>query len=97
MNKENRIHNKTIDELNLPVRTYNALRNEGILTVKDLLNTERYVLKNLPNFGKVSIKKLEDKLLELGIPLFTEKEEICPCCKGSGKITTRVFNYHWRT
>jgi DNA-directed RNA polymerase subunit alpha len=59
----------TIDELDLPTRIYNSLRNGGIETVEELLNTPRKDLVSMRNMGGKSIKVIEEKLQEKGITL----------------------------
>jgi len=59
----------TIDELDLPTRIYNSLRNGGIETLGDLLQTSRRDLINMRNMGAKSISVIEEKLKERGINL----------------------------
>lgn len=59
----------TIDELDLPTRIYNSLRNGGIETIGDILNTPRKELISMRNMGGKSISTIEDKLKEKGINL----------------------------
>ena len=59
----------TIDELDLPTRIYNSLRNGGIETLGQLLETPRKDLISMRNMGIKSISVIEDKLKEKGISL----------------------------
>lgn len=59
----------TIDELDLPTRIYNSLRNGGIETVGQLLKTPKKDLIAMRNMGGKSIAVIEDKLQEKGISL----------------------------
>lgn len=59
----------TIDELDLPTRIYNSLRNGGIETVEELLGTPRKELISMRNMGGKSITVIEDKLRTKGISL----------------------------
>lgn len=59
----------TIDELDLPTRIYNSLRNGGIETVEQLLGTPRKDLASMRNMGGKSISVIEEKLQEKGISL----------------------------
>ncbi len=61
----------TIDELDLPTRIYNSLRNGGIETIGDLLQTPRRDLIGMRNMGTKSIAVVEEKLKEKGISLNT--------------------------
>ncbi len=59
----------TIDELDLPTRIYNSLRNGGIETVEQLINTSRKDLIAMRNMGGKSISAIEGKLQEKNIVL----------------------------
>jgi DNA-directed RNA polymerase subunit alpha len=59
----------TIDELDLPTRIYNSLRNGGIETIEQLLSTPRKDLVSMRNMGGKSISVIEEKLGEKGISL----------------------------
>ena len=59
----------TIDELDLPTRIYNSLRNGGIETVEQLLETPRRDLISMRNMGGKSVSVIEEKLQEKGISL----------------------------
>jgi DNA-directed RNA polymerase subunit alpha len=59
----------TIDELDLPTRIYNSLRNGGIETVGQLLSTPRKDLVSMRNMGAKSISVIEEKLQDKGISL----------------------------
>jgi len=59
----------TVDELDLPTRIYNSLRNGGIETVGQLLGTPRKDLVSVRNMGTKSIAVIEEKLREKGISL----------------------------
>lgn len=59
----------TIDELDLPTRIYNSLRNGGIETLGQLLGTSKKDLMTMRNMGGKSISIIEEKLREKGISL----------------------------
>ncbi|HSD98244.1 MAG TPA: DNA-directed RNA polymerase subunit alpha [Patescibacteria group bacterium] len=59
----------TVDELDLPTRIYNSLRNGGIETIGDLLGAPRKELISMRNMGAKSIAIIEEKLSEKGISL----------------------------
>ncbi len=59
----------TIDELDLPTRIYNSLRNAGIETVSDMLNTPKKELMGFRNLGAKSLSIIEDSLKARGITL----------------------------
>lgn len=59
----------TIDELDLPTRIYNSLRNAGIETIGDMLNTPKKELMNYRNLGAKSLSIIEDSLKDRGVSL----------------------------
>ncbi|OGH24330.1 MAG: DNA-directed RNA polymerase subunit alpha [Candidatus Levybacteria bacterium RIFCSPLOWO2_01_FULL_39_24] len=59
----------TIDELDLPTRIYNSLRNGGIETLGQLLATTKKDLISMRNMGNKSIMVVEEKLKEKGVAL----------------------------
>lgn len=59
----------TIDELDLPTRICNSLRNGGIETLGQLLSISRRDLISMRNMGNKSIMIIEEKLKEKGISL----------------------------
>lgn len=58
----------TIDELDLPTRIYNSLRNAGIETVGDLLATPKKELMTYRNLGAKSLSIIKESLDEKGVP-----------------------------
>jgi DNA-directed RNA polymerase subunit alpha len=46
------------------VRTRGCLEAEKIYTINDLINKHEYELKQIPNFGKKSLKEVKDFLSE---------------------------------
>lgn len=59
----------TVDELDLPTRIYNSLRNGGIETLGQLLTTPKKDLMSMRNMGGKSISIIEEKLREKGVSL----------------------------
>ena len=59
----------TIDELDLPTRIYNSLRNGKIETFSDLLAASRKELMSMRNMGGKSIAIVQNKLKGKGIEL----------------------------
>jgi DNA-directed RNA polymerase subunit alpha len=57
----------TVDELDLPTRIYNSLRNAGIETVGDMLSTPRKELMTYRNLGAKSLSIIDESLAEKGI------------------------------
>jgi len=59
----------TVDELDLPTRIYNSLRNGGIETIGEILEKPKKELASMRNMGGKSISVIEEKLKEKGIDL----------------------------
>ena len=58
--------NLTIDDLQLSARTSNALINNGLDTVKEIVVLNDADLRDLKGFGSKALTELQDKLKELG-------------------------------
>jgi len=60
---------RSVDELELSVRSYNCLKNADIRTIRDLVQkTESDMLKT-KNFGKKSLQEIKEVLAEMGLTL----------------------------
>jgi DNA-directed RNA polymerase subunit alpha len=58
--------NRSVDELDLSVRSYNCLKNANIRTIGDLVQkTEAEMLKT-KNFGRKSLSEIKELLAEMG-------------------------------
>jgi DNA-directed RNA polymerase subunit alpha len=61
--------NRSVDELELSVRSYNCLKNADIRTIGDLvIRTEPEMLKT-KNFGRKSLNEIKEILAEMGLGL----------------------------
>ena len=61
--------NKTVDELELSVRSANCLHNANIRYIGELvIRTEAEMLKT-KNFGRKSLNEIKDILVEMGLGL----------------------------
>ncbi len=58
---------KKIDEMELSVRSYNCLVNEGIKYIGDLVQKSEVDMLKLPNFGRKSLNELKENLKILGL------------------------------
>jgi carbon monoxide dehydrogenase subunit G len=58
-----------IEELNLPTRSYNSLKNEGIETVGELVARSPSDLLAIRNLGAKSVGEIEERLTDLGLAL----------------------------
>ena len=55
-----------LEDLHLSVRTTNALINNNLYTVQDVINLSDAELKDLKGFGTIALNELKDKLNKLG-------------------------------
>lgn len=58
-----------IKQLELPSRTENALREDGVLAVEDLLQLRPSELLRMPNFGRVGLKHVREALVRKNLSL----------------------------
>lgn len=63
-----------IEEINFTPRTTNALMNNEIRTVQDLLRLSEQELRDLKGFGAKAFQEVKDKLTELGFARSSEEE-----------------------
>jgi DNA-directed RNA polymerase subunit alpha len=69
---------RSVDELELSVRSANCLQNANIKTIGDLvLKTEAEMLKT-KNFGRKSLKEIKEILAEMGLSLGMKLENWPP-------------------
>lgn len=61
--------NKSIDELELSVRSYNCLKNAGIKTIADLVQKTEYEMLKTKNFGRKSLNEIKELLNSMGLTL----------------------------
>ena len=73
-NKKERILEKSIEELELSVRSFNCLKRAGISTVEDLANKTESDMMKVRNLGKKSLDEVVAKLHALGLDFAQEEE-----------------------
>jgi DNA-directed RNA polymerase subunit alpha len=66
---------RSIDMLELSVRSKNCLDSENVLTLRDLVQMAEPELLKVRNFGKTSLKEVKNKLAALGLTLGINVEE----------------------
>jgi DNA-directed RNA polymerase subunit alpha len=62
-----------LEDLDLPSRAYNALRKEGITTLRELCRFTEKQLLELRNLGRKSLNQLKEILAEMGLSLAEEE------------------------
>ncbi len=60
---------RSIDELDLSVRSYNCLKNAGIETVRDLVQKTEPELLKTKNFGRKSLNEIKELLADMNLTL----------------------------
>ena len=73
-NKKEKILEKSIDEMELSVRSFNCLKRAGITTVEDLTNKTESEMMKVRNLGKKSLDEVTAKLRNLGLDFAPEEE-----------------------
>ncbi len=59
--------NKSVDDMELSVRSYNCLKNASILTVRDLVVRTESDMMKVKNFGRKSLEEIKDILETMGL------------------------------
>src|SRR5262249_50315125 len=60
---------RSIDELELSVRSYNCLKNADIKTIGDLVQRSESEMLKTKNFGRKSLNEIKELLAEMGLTL----------------------------
>ena len=64
---DEKVLDRTIEELDLSVRSYNCLKRAGIQTVDELTQKTEDEMMHVKNLGKKSLKEVKDKMYQLGL------------------------------
>ena len=70
---DDRVLERTIEELDLSVRSYNCLKRAGINTVYDLTEKSEAEMMKVRNLGRKSLEEVKIKLADLGLGLKNDK------------------------
>jgi DNA-directed RNA polymerase subunit alpha len=60
---------RSVDELELSVRSYNCLKNAEIKSIGDLVTRTEHEMLKTKNFGRKSLNEIKDILAEMGLSL----------------------------
>jgi DNA-directed RNA polymerase subunit alpha len=71
----NDLLDKSVDELELTVRSYNCLKNADIRTIRDLIRRTEKEMLATKNFGKKSLNEIRDILQGMGLDFGMELDE----------------------
>jgi len=63
----NEVLNRSVEELELSVRSYNCLKNAGIQTIGDLIQKTEAEMLRTKNFGRKSLNEIKELLTGLGL------------------------------
>ena len=72
--EKEKVHEKKINEIELPERSYNCLKRAGINTVEELTNRTPEDMMKVRNLGRKSLEEVLAKLKELGLELSQGEE-----------------------
>jgi DNA-directed RNA polymerase subunit alpha len=67
--EQKKLFEKTIEELDLSVRSYNCLKKSNINTFADIINKTEEEIMSIKNLGKKSFEEIQEKIKEFGYNL----------------------------
>jgi len=73
--EKEKILNKTIEELDFSVRSYNCLKKSGINTLRDVINYSPEEVIKIKNLGKKSLDEIKEKMNKYGFTLGGKKQQ----------------------
>ena len=72
---ENEHLDKSVEELELSVRSYNCLKNANIQTIRELVQRSEPEMLRTKNFGRKSLNEIKEILLSMGLNLGMRLDE----------------------
>ncbi len=72
--KQQKVLEKTVEDLDLSVRSYNCLKRAGINTVDDLIKRSEDDMLKVRNLGRKSLEEVIKKLEDLGLGLKAQED-----------------------
>ena len=69
MDKMGEILNRSVEELELSVRSYNCLKNANIQTIGELVQKTEAEMLRTKNFGRKSLNEIKEILANMGLSL----------------------------
>jgi DNA-directed RNA polymerase subunit alpha len=67
MSQMNEVLSRSVEELELSVRSYNCLKNANIQTIGDLVQKTEAEMLRTKNFGRKSLNEIKEILASLGL------------------------------
>ncbi len=80
----NDLLDRSVDEMELSVRSYNCLKNAEVRTIRDLIRRSEKDMLNTKNFGKKSLNEIKDMLHGMGLDFGMDFDEQGNPIPGSG-------------
>jgi DNA-directed RNA polymerase subunit alpha len=91
LDKMNEILNRSVEELELSVRSYNCLKNANIQTIGELVQKTEAEMLRTKNFGRKSLNEIKEILanmgLSLGMRIDAHGRLVAPPAQPAGMIT----------
>ena len=72
LDKINEVLNRSVEELELSVRSYNCLKNANIQTIGELVQKTEAEMLRTKNFGRKSLNEIKEVLAQMGLHLGME-------------------------
>ncbi len=88
MDQMNEILNRSVDELELSVRSYNCLKNANIQTIADLVQKTEAEMLRTKNFGRKSLNEIKEILAGMGLQFGMKFDAQGRLISGSGTPVT---------
>ncbi len=88
MDQMNEILNRSVDELELSVRSYNCLKNANIQTIADLVQKTEAEMLRTKNFGRKSLNEIKEILTSMGLTFGMKFDAQGRLISGSGQPVT---------
>jgi len=96
LDKMNEILNRSVEELELSVRSYNCLKNANIQTIGELVQKSEAEMLRTKNFGRKSLNEIKEILanmgLSLGMRIDAHGRLVAPPAQPPGMITDYVLD-----
>src|SRR5579885_2109970 len=91
LDKMNEVLNRSVEELELSVRSYNCLKNANIQTIGELVQKTEAEMLRTKNFGRKSLNEIKEILanmgLSLGMRIDAHGRLVSPPAQPAGMIT----------
>ncbi len=90
MDQVNEVLDRSVDELELSVRSYNCLKNANIQTIRDLVQKTEAEMLRTKNFGRKSLNEIKEILSGMGLQFGMKFDAQGRLIGGSGQPVTPV-------